>query len=228
MSKTQMHKVTLQPQLYGIAYAPTARRRRDFSVARNRPLWESAKTLAPSGVRVFSVALKSEPLPPATPQYVPLTGLGLFIVENPGLKPCLLAGPARERTVTESAIAWAQICDNIFHLIRGQICFWHAGGILGTLRYRMARWSGVKGVSKSKRRVIIDSAVDDTYSTRESQDGFITFDSLQSFLRECMPFFMVFGERVQDKSGYEIDLNDLRIKAENEKVSSTFCHLFPY
>lgn len=226
MSKTLMSMVALQPRLYGTAYMLTARKRRDFSVARNRPVREPAKTLAPSEVKIFTVASESELLPPATPQYVPLTGLELFLAENPGLKPCLLAGPARERAVTESAIAWAEICDSVCYLIRGQICLWHAG-ILGTLRSRMARWSGVKGLSNSKRGVETDSLVDATYSTRESPDSFITFDSPQSFVRECMPFFSVFGERFQEKSGYEIDLDDLRIKVENEKVSSTSYHLFP-
>lgn len=221
MSKTLISKIALRSRHHGAAYMLAVRQCRDFSATRNRPVLESVKIFARSGPKISSVASISETPSSTTPQYVPLTGLELFLAENPGLKPFLLGGPARERAVNESAIAWAEICDRGFHLIRGQIFTWHTG-ILGTMRSRMARWSGVKGSSNSKRCVKNDSLIDDNDSTPESQDGFATFDNPQSFVRECMPFFSVFGERVQEKSGYEIDLKDLRIKAEDEKIARVF------
>lgn len=226
MSKLLMSKVARRSQHHGAVYMLAIQQRRDFSAVRERPMLESVKTLAPLGVSLTSTASISELPPQATPQYVPLTALGLFLAENPGLKPFLLAGPARDIAVNEAAIAWSEICDHVFRLTYGQICAWHTG-ISGTLRSRMAQWSGVKEVSNSKRSVEIDSLIDENYNTRSSQDEFATFDSPPSFSREFMPFFFVFGERIQEKSGHEIDLDDLRIKAEDEMVSTAFC-LCPY
>lgn len=79
------------------------------------------------------------------------------------------------------------------------------------------------GLPKSSQNVETDLLIDKTSDARESQDGFVTFDSPQSFVHEYMPFFSVFGERVQGKSGYEIDLEDLRMKGEYEKVSIWLC-----
>lgn len=222
MSKTLMSKVALRPRYPGTAYTLAIQRRRDFSAAQNRPMLESARTLAPSGAPITSTAGISEPPSPATPQYVPLTALELFLAENPGLKPFLLAGPAKELAVTESAIAWCEICDHVFHLIHGQICVWRTS-ILGTLRSRMAQWSSVKDPSNSERCAENASLVDDKFNTRSSQDTFLTFDCPQSFGREFMPFFSVFGERFNENSGYEIDLEDLQMKAENEKVTGQIC-----
>lgn len=80
----------------------------------------------------------SQPPSPVTPQHVPLTALETFLAENPGLKPFLLAGPAKERAVIESAIAWAEMCDHVYHLIRPQVCGWRTG-LLGILRSRMTK-----------------------------------------------------------------------------------------
>lgn len=226
MSKTLIPKVVLQPRHHGAAYMLAARQCRDISPTRNRPVLGLAETRGSSGAKITPVAsISTSPLL-ATPQYVPLTGLELFLAENPGLKPFLLAGPARERAVKESAIAWAEICDRGFHLIHDQIRVWQTG-ILGTMRSRMARWSGVTGLSNSKQCVETELLFDNTSNTRESQEDFVTFDSPPSFVRECMPFFSIFGERILEKSGYEIDLQDLRIRGEDEKVSSLLCLLFP-
>ena len=225
MYKTQLFKVALGSRHPGTAYMLAIQQRRSFSTAQDRPMLESSKTFAPSGVNMISTTSVSEPNPLAPPQYVSLTGLELFLAENPGLKPFLLAGPARDLTMTESAIAWSEICDRVFHLIQGQICAWQTG-TLGTLRSRITQWRGVKSSLNSKQCVEIDLLVDDTCNTQGSQNNFATFDRPQYFGREFMPFFFVFGERVPEKSGHEIDLEDLRIKAEDEKVSSAVCHPF--
>ena len=227
MPKTLISKVALRSRQHGTEHMLAVRQRRDLCVARNRPVLESAKTPTSARAELFSIASMIKPASPVTPQYIPLTGLELFLADNPALKPFLLAGPARERAMNESAIAWAEICDRVYHLIRGQICVWHTG-ILGTMQTRMARWRGVTGSSKSSQNVKTDLLIDETSNTRESQDGFVTFDIPQSFVHECMPFFSVFGERVQEKSGYEIDLEDLRMKGEYEKVSMLLCLPSPY
>lgn len=224
MSKTLISKIARPSRHHGAAYISAIQQRRDFSATRNRLLLESAKALAPFRVTVTSTASIFEPPPLATSPYVPMTGLELFLAEKPSLKPFLLAGLARERAVTEAVIAWSEICDHVFHLIHGKICASHAG-IMRTLRSRKGRFSGVKELSNSKRCVEIDSQVDETYNTRSRQDSFITFDRPPSFGREFMPFFFVFGERIHEKSGHEIDLENLRIKPADEKVSSAFLPL---
>lgn len=224
MTKTLMTKVSLRPRYHATAFPLAIQRPRDFSAAPSRPVLESAKTLASASTLapVASATGLSEPPSPETPKYVPLTALELFLADNPGLKPFLLTGPAKERAVTESAIAWSEICDHVFHLIQGRVCVPRAG-ILRKLCSRMAHWNYVKNQSISKRRGDDASLTDDTSKARTHRDSFVTFDSPESFCRECMPFFSVFGEQLNKKSGYDIYLEDLKMKAVDGKVSIGSC-----
>ena len=224
MTKTLMTKVSLRPRYHATAFPLAIQRSRDFSAAQSRRGLESAKTLASASASapITSTTGLSEPSSPATPKYVPLTALELFLAENPGLKPLLLAGPAKERAVGEAAIAWSEICDHVFHLIQGRAWLSRAG-TLGTLRSRMAHWNNVKNLSTSERRGDDASLTDDTPEARTHQDIFITFDSPESFCREYMPFFFVFGEQLNKKSGYDIYLEDLKMKAVDGKVSTVSC-----
>lgn len=172
MSKNLMSKFALRSRYHGTAYMLAIRQRRDFAAARTTPMLEPAKTLAPSGVTITSTVSRLDPPLTSAPRYVPLTGLELFLAENPGLKPFLLAGPARERAMTESAIAWAEICERVFRLIRGQTYVWRSH-ILGTMRSRMARWGGVKRLSNPKQCVENESPVDHTYKIRRSQESLL-------------------------------------------------------
>lgn len=172
------------------------------------PLAKTIEATGPS--RNSADTLPDTPSPSATPQHVPLTGLELFLAENPGLKPFLLAGRARERAITESAIAWSQICDDVFRHLRDWVCD-RRSDILRRLRRGVGRKSRAKEALASKRSVEDGSLIDDQ-SEWITRDKFVTFDSPEPFGREFMPFFFMIAERFHEQSLYEDCLEDLRMK----------------
>jgi hypothetical protein len=160
-----------------------------------------------------------------TPQHVPLTALETFLAENPGLKPFLLAGPAKERAVIESAIAWAEMCDHVYHLIRPQVCGWRTG-LLGILRSRMTKRGSLRNSATPHESAVEASSLIDSKADAPSYpDNHMTFGGAESFGREFMPFCFFFGERFNEKWNNEMYLEDLQMKAEDEKVSIISSHL---
>jgi hypothetical protein len=176
----------------------------------------SAKILASAGPMTSTVRVLQTP-PPTTPDYVPPTALEIFLAENPGFKPFLLAGSAKERAVTESAIAWAEICDDVFRLIRCQFCVWRSS-ILANFHLRLTNWASIKDSSRTKRYMENLSPIDDISGVRSNEGSYVTFEGTEHFGREFMPFFFIFGERFNEKLGYEMYLDDLRTKGEDAEV----------
>lgn len=221
MSRILLPKISLRPRYHATAFTMAARPFRDSSAAKREPMQESVKSLT-SAAPMASTAKILQPPSQAMPEYVAPTALEIFLADNPGLKPFLLAGSAKERAINESAMAWAEICDDVYRLVRCQICIWRTG-ILANFHLRMAKWSGIKGSSRSKRFMEYVSPIDDTSNVRTNEGSYVTFEGAEHFGREYMPFFFIFGERFNEKLGYEMYLDDLRTKGEDAKVKSITC-----